>query len=70
MNGLAASFLYQPLELHDLRQPEDGWWPWPECPQIIIRFGYGSPGPTTPRRPLEDILDRPTIEDGWPALRP
>ena len=58
VNGVAASLLYQPVELHDTRQPEEAWWPWPECPQIIIRFGYGPPGPKTPRRPVTDILDR------------
>jgi nitroreductase len=57
-NGAVASFLYQPMELHDMRQAENGWWPWPECPQIIIRFGFGPPGPQTPRRSVEDILDR------------
>jgi nitroreductase len=60
VNGVAASLLYQPVELHDTRQPEEAWWPWPECPQIIIRFGYGPPGPETPRRPVTDILDRRT----------
>jgi nitroreductase len=70
VHGVAASFLYQPMELHDMRPPEDGWWPWPECPQIIIRFGYGPPGPETPRRRVEDILDRPAAtEDGWSAPR-
>jgi nitroreductase len=71
VHGVAASFLYQPMELHDMRQPEDGWWPWPECPQIIIRFGYGAPGPGTPRRPVEDILDRPAATEGgwWSAGR-
>ncbi len=70
VNGVAASFLYQPMELHDIRQLKDGWWPWPECPQIIIRFGYGPPGPKTPRRAVDDILDRPaTTRDGWPAPR-
>jgi nitroreductase len=58
VNGVAASLLYQPVELHDTRQPEKGWWPWPECPQIVIRFGYGPPGPETPRRPVTEILDR------------
>jgi nitroreductase len=57
-NGLAASFLYQPMELHDMRQTEDSWWPWLECPQIIIRFGYGPRGAETPRRPLADTVDR------------
>jgi Nitroreductase family len=66
--GVTASLLYQPIELHDTRQPEAGWWPWPECPQIVIRFGYGPPGSGTPRRPVEDILDRPAAAgDGWPA---
>ena len=56
-NGLATSLLYQPIELHDTRHQDRGWWPWPECPQIIIRFGYGPPGTGTPRRRVEDILD-------------
>jgi nitroreductase len=58
VNGVAASFLYQPMELHDMRQTGDDWWPWPECPQIIIRFGYGPRGAETPRRPVADTVDR------------
>ncbi len=57
-SGLAASFLYQPIELHDMRQPGTGWWPWPECPQIILRLGYGPFGAGSPRRRVDDILDR------------
>jgi nitroreductase len=57
-HGVAASFLYQPMELHDMSDA-DGWWPWPEHPQIILRFGYGPPAVQTPRRPAEEILDRP-----------
>jgi len=53
--GLAASFLYQPIELHDMRQ-STGWWPWPECPQIILRLGYGPAGAGSPRRRVDDIL--------------
>ena len=64
VHGVVASFLYQPMELHDMRPPQDGWWPWPECPQIIIRFGYGPPGAETPRRRVEDILDRPAATEG------
>ena len=59
-NGIATSLLYQPIELHDMKQRDDGWWPWPECPQIIVRFGYGPPGTETPRRKVDDILDQPT----------
>ncbi len=36
--GLMTSLHYQPIELRDL-QDEPGWWPWPEQPQVIIRFG-------------------------------
>jgi len=55
-HGLAASFLYQPIELHEMRMT-DGWWPWPEQPQMIIRFGYGPPAAGSPRRLFTDILD-------------
>jgi nitroreductase len=57
-NGLAASFLYQLLERHDRHPSEPRWWPWPECPQMILRLGYGRPGATSPRRRVDDILDR------------
>jgi nitroreductase len=57
-HGVAASFLYQPMELHD-RAGGDGWWPWPEHPQIILRLGYGPPAAATPRRPIEEVIDRP-----------
>jgi nitroreductase len=57
-SGLATSLLYQPVELRDTEHQGHGWWPWPECPQVIIRFGYGPRGTGTPRRGVEDILDR------------
>jgi hypothetical protein len=57
-SGVATSFLYQPIELHDIEQPADGWWPWPECPQIIIRLGYGPPAAGSPRREVTAILER------------
>ena len=59
-NGLAASLLYQLIELHDMQERAAGaeWWPWGECPQIIIRFGYGPPGAESPRRKVDDILER------------
>ncbi len=58
-HGVATSFLYQPMELHDRGGARD-WWPWPEYPQIILRVGYGPPAAQTPRRPIEDILERPS----------
>jgi hypothetical protein len=56
-SGLATSLIYQPIERHDAEHQGHGWWPWPECPQVIIRFGYGPPGTGAPRRSVEDILD-------------
>ena len=59
-NGLATSLLYQPIELHDRERRDEGWWPWRECPQMIIRVGYGPQGTDSPRRTVDDILDRPS----------
>ncbi len=58
-NGVVTSFLYQPIELRDIDRPGTGWWPWPECPQIIIRFGYGPPGSQSPRRDAGAMIDQP-----------
>ncbi len=66
-HGLAASFLYQPMELYDMHSDQD-WWPWPEHPQIILRFGYGPPTAQTPRRPVEEIIERPGPD--WAAREP
>jgi nitroreductase len=59
VRGIAASFLYQPIELHDMRQSPAGWWPWPECPQIIVRLGYAPQGAGAPRRRVDAVLDDP-----------
>jgi nitroreductase len=56
--SLSASFLYQPIELRDMRGDAATSWPWRENPQIIIRLGYGSEPARTLRRPLQDILTR------------
>jgi hypothetical protein len=61
VNGLATSLLYQPIERHDVEEQDDGWWPWPECPQIIVRFGYGPAGIESSRRTVDDILDRQAV---------
>jgi nitroreductase len=57
-HGLSASFLYQSIELRDMRPDSAPAWPWPENPQIVIRLGYGRPQVSTPRRPLDDVLTR------------
>jgi nitroreductase len=56
--GLATSLLYQQVELHDVAGRGGKWWSWPEWPQIIIRLGYGPTGKRTPRRGVDDIVDR------------
>jgi len=58
-HGIAASFLYQPIELRDIERPARDWWPWPECPQMIVRFGYGPKGGDSPRRQLAALIDEP-----------
>jgi hypothetical protein len=58
VHDVAASFLYQPIELRDMRGDTAPAWPWPEHPQMIIRFGYGTNPPLTPRRNLDDVLTR------------
>ncbi|HEX9033293.1 MAG TPA: nitroreductase family protein [Streptosporangiaceae bacterium] len=65
-HGLATSFLYQPIELHDMRGANAPAWPWQENPQIVIRFGFGQDQPGSPRRPLDDVLTRAAAEQSLP----
>src|SRR5262249_47881881 len=54
--GVSASPLTQPLETADawlVRDPRSGH----EEPQMILRIGYGLPVPSSPRRPVSDVLD-------------
>jgi len=57
-HGLSASFLYQPIQLRDMRGETAPAWPWQENPQIVIRFGYGKEAPGSPRRPVDDVFTR------------
>jgi nitroreductase len=57
-SGISASFLCQLLELRDMREDDPPHWPGPANPQMIIRLGYATePAASTPRRPLDDVLD-------------
>ncbi|MEU5878679.1 hypothetical protein [Spirillospora sp. NPDC047279] len=55
-HGVATSLFTQPLDLQDMRlQPaeyEKG-----THLQSVIRFGYGPPAPSAPRRPITAVLD-------------
>jgi nitroreductase len=58
VHGLSASFLYQSIELRDMRGDAAPPWPFPENPQIVIRLGYGKQPVATPRRAIDDVLTR------------
>jgi nitroreductase len=57
--GLSTSFLSQPIEVSgtraELRRAMGG----SLVPQAILRIGFGSPVPPTPRRPVDDLLMEP-----------
>ena len=57
IEGLATSFVNQAIEQPSLRwlvrDPADP----PGHAQMVVRFGYGTQGPPTPRRPLSDVRD-------------
>ncbi|MEV7780964.1 hypothetical protein [Kitasatospora sp. NPDC088351] len=59
VHGLRLTVWHQAVEWDDtrwgLRDPAEG----PGYVQLVLRTGYGPPGPATPRRPVESILDQP-----------
>lgn len=62
-NGLAVSFLSQVIKVPAIRTHVrdligGGLWP-----HTVLRLGYGSSMPATPRRPVEDVLS-----DGQPSF--
>lgn len=57
-HNLAASFLFQMIELKDMRGEGAPDWPWAETPQMVIRLGYGAHAARTPRRRVDDVLTR------------
>ncbi|MFD5387090.1 Acg family FMN-binding oxidoreductase [Streptomyces sp. NPDC127074] len=57
LEGLAASFVTQALEWHDLRWPVRDPMAGMAYVQMVLRLGYGPPGTRTPRRPVQDVLD-------------
>lgn len=57
LQGLAGSFVSQPLEWNDLRWPLRDPVTGTGHPQIMLRLGYGPKGPGTPRRPESEVLD-------------
>jgi hypothetical protein len=62
--GVAASFLNQPLEYDDLRPLVQRTTGKPGFAHMVIRFGRAHPAATTPRRPVTDFVrpDNPREE--------
>ena len=56
--GLSASFLNQAIEEQALRPRIAAAAGRPGFPQLVLRFGYGPMITPTPRRPVEDVIDR------------
>ena len=60
--GLSASFLSQPIEVPHIRAKLCRALETTLEPQAILRIGFGSPVPATPRRPVADLL-MPQVAD-------
>jgi nitroreductase len=54
--GLSASFLPQPVEVPRMRDELRRLLGGGLVPQSILRIGYATPAPPTPRRPVEDLV--------------
>jgi hypothetical protein len=53
---LAASLLSQPIEVPAAREQLRLALSRYGTPQMVLRIGFGDPGPTTPRRPYERVV--------------
>lgn len=54
--GIAASYLNQPLEVPELFEKLKETIKTPNYPQMILRMGYGKEVKSTPRRDVEDVI--------------
>ncbi|KAB1912142.1 nitroreductase [Micromonospora sp. AMSO31t] len=59
--GLAVSMLSQPIEVPGAREALRLSLGRFGTPQMVMRIGFGQPGRTTPRRPVDDVLDLPAV---------
>jgi nitroreductase len=57
VEGISASFLSQVIEVPETRRALRTLIGGAVWPQVVLRMGYGSPATTTPRRPLEEVVD-------------
>jgi hypothetical protein len=57
--GLSASFLSQPIEVPHVREELRRALGGTLAPQTVLRLGFGSPVPATPRRSVTELLMAP-----------
>ncbi|MEU5690840.1 nitroreductase [Actinosynnema sp. NPDC020468] len=57
--GLSASFLSQPVEVRPVRDELRRALGGTLVPQTVLRVGFGSPVPASPRRPVAELVDSP-----------
>jgi nitroreductase len=57
--GLSATFIPQPVQVPSVRDDLRRLLGGTLIPHIVLRIGYGSPVPATPRRPVRELLLEP-----------
>ena len=60
VHGLSASFLSQPVEVRSIREQLRRSLGGILVPQTVLRLGFSTPVPATPRRPVSELLLEPT----------
>lgn len=60
--GLSASFMSQPVEVRAVRDELRRALGGTLVPQTVLRIGFGTPVPATPRRPVEEMLIAESVE--------
>jgi hypothetical protein len=58
--GLSASFMSQPVEVRSVREELRRALGGMLVPQTVLRIGFSTPVPATPRRPVAELLMEPT----------
>jgi hypothetical protein len=62
--GLSASFMSQPIEVRTVREELRRALGGMLVPQALLRIGFSTPVPATPRRPVAELLMEPTNSKG------
>jgi Nitroreductase family len=68
VDGLAASFLSQVIEVEQTREQLRRLIRGSHSPRVVLRIGRGWPVPTTPRRAVADLLVPTTASSGTPSV--